>query len=78
MDPTYLVEPICLKVTAADFPGTATVWIATAPRAGIEPVNEPLETVILMHKRQKKNSTAVSQTWSRTLYRYTFQANLSR
>jgi hypothetical protein len=25
MDPTYLIEPICLNATAADFPATAVV-----------------------------------------------------
>ena len=49
MDPIYLTDAICLKVTAADLPPAPAVWIATAPRAGIEPVNEPWDTVILMY-----------------------------
>ena len=43
----------------------APLWIATAFRAGIVPVNEPWDTVILMHwtsKKKKKKSTTANIT----------------
>jgi hypothetical protein len=77
MAPIYPIDAFCLKLTAADVPPDAAVWIAIALRGGTVPVNEPLDTVILNHgtnvKKKKKNCPM-----SRTLYRYIFQTNPSR